>query len=57
MLSLSLTTKLLTYATGGVLEATDLREVTAIVEKAKARQLGFRTLLHEIVQSPLFRHK
>jgi hypothetical protein len=53
----SLTTKLLTYATGGILEATDLREVTAIVEKAKAHQLGFRTLLHEIVQSPLFRHK
>jgi hypothetical protein len=53
----ALSTKLLTYATGGVIEATDQREVTAIVDQAKAHHLGFRTLLHAIVQSPLFRQK
>jgi hypothetical protein len=53
----ALTTKLLTYATGGVIEATDRREVIEIVDKARAHQLGFRSLIHEIVQSNLFRNK
>ena len=53
----ALSTKLLTYATGGVIEPSDQREIDAIVAKAKANHLGFRTLIHEIVQSPLFREK
>jgi Protein of unknown function (DUF1592)/Protein of unknown function (DUF1588)/Protein of unknown function (DUF1587)/Protein of unknown function (DUF1585)/Protein of unknown function (DUF1595) len=53
----SLTIKLLTYGTGGLIEATDQREVTAILEKAKANQWGFRSLLHEIIQSRLFLEK
>jgi hypothetical protein len=53
----SLTVRLITYATGGVVEATDQREVSAILEKAKAKQWGFRSLLHEIVQSRLFLEK
>lgn len=52
-----LTTKLMTYATGGTIEATDLREIHAIVDRAKAKGFGFRTLLHEIVQSELFKTK
>ncbi len=53
----ALTIRLLTYATGGRIEATDQREVTAILNKAKARKWGFRSLLHEIVASPLFLEK
>jgi hypothetical protein len=53
----TLTVNLLTCATGGTVEATDQREVTAILEKAKAKQWGFRSLLHEIVQSRLFLEK
>lgn len=53
----ALTIKLLTYGTGGLVEATDQREITAILEKAKAKQWGFRSLIHEIIQSPLFLEK
>jgi hypothetical protein len=53
----ALTTKLLIYSTGGVIEATDQREVTAIIDRTRNKDLGFRTLIHEIVQSPLFRNK
>ncbi len=51
----ALTSKLLTYATGGVIEPSDRREIDAII--AKTKHLGFRSLIHEIVQSPLFREK
>ena len=53
----ALTVRLLTYGTGGLIEATDQREVSAILEKAKARHWGFRSLVHEIVQSRLFLEK
>ena len=53
----ALTIRLLTYGTGGLVEATDQREVSAILEKAKAAQWGFRSLVHEIVQSRLFLEK
>jgi hypothetical protein len=52
-----LTTKLATYATGGVIEATDLREINVIVERAQAKGSGFRALIHELVQSELFQTK
>jgi len=53
----ALTIRLLTYGTGGQVEAVDQREVTAILNQAKARKWGFRSLLHEIVTSPLFLEK
>jgi hypothetical protein len=53
----ALTVNLLTYATGGLVEATDQRRITSILEKAKAKQWGFRSLLHEVIQSPLFLEK
>ncbi len=53
----ALATKLMTYATGGVVEASDLGEINAIVERAEARGSGFRALIHEIVQSELFKKK
>jgi cytochrome c553 len=56
-LARALTVKLLTYATGGAPDAVDQPEVEAIVGKIRARNHGFRTLVHEIVQSPLFQNK
>ena len=53
----ALTIRLLTYGTGGHIEATDQREVSAILNKAKVRKWGFRSLIHEIVASPLFLEK
>ncbi|WP_395749858.1 DUF1592 domain-containing protein [Prosthecobacter sp.] len=52
-----LATKLAIYATGGLLEATDLREINAIVERTQAKGSGFRRLIHELVQSVLFQTK
>ena len=53
----ALTIRLLTYGTGGLIAATDQREVTAILTKTKAKQWGFRSLLHEVIQSRLFLEK
>jgi hypothetical protein len=53
----ALTIKLLTYATGGVPEASDLSEIDAIVGKIRDKNFGLRSLVHEIVQSKLFREK
>lgn len=56
-LARSLTEKLLTYATGSPPERADREEIEAIVKKAHAKKYGLRSLVHEIVQSRLFRHK
>jgi mono/diheme cytochrome c family protein len=53
----ALTIRLLTYGTGGLVDASDQRKVSDILEKAKAKQWGFRSLIHEVVQSPLFLEK
>jgi hypothetical protein len=53
----ALTVNLLTYATGGLVEAIDQRKVTDIVDKAKANEWGFRSLIHEVILSPLFLEK
>jgi hypothetical protein len=56
-LARALAEKLLTYATGAAPEATDKAEIEAIVKKARKKNYGFRTLVHEIVQSRLFQTK
>ncbi|MFN0078028.1 MAG: DUF1592 domain-containing protein [Prosthecobacter sp.] len=53
----ALATKLITYATGGPPQRIDRTKIDAIVAKAKAKNLGFRTLIHEIVASELFQRK
>jgi hypothetical protein len=53
----ALTTKLVTYATGGPPEPSDRPQIDAIVKAVDAKGNGFRTLIHEIVQSDLFRSK
>jgi hypothetical protein len=56
-LARALTVKLLTYATGGAPETADKAEVEAIVRKVREKNYGFRTLVHEIVQSEVFQSK
>ena len=52
-----LAAKLLVYATGQVLEVTDDAVIRDIVRNVKAKNYGFRTLVHEIVQSSTFQSK
>jgi hypothetical protein len=52
-----LTVKLLTYATGAAPEKSDRSKVSAIVAEARGQDYGFRSLIHDIVQSELFRTK
>jgi hypothetical protein len=56
-LARSLARRLVTYATGGAPEASDQREIETIVDRIREKNYGFRTLVHEIVQSRLFREK
>ena len=56
-LTRSLTTKLLTYATGGVPTKADRPETEAIVARVRDKNYGFRSLLHEVVLSELFQYK
>jgi hypothetical protein len=56
-LAAALTEKLLTYATGGSPRTSDRKEIDALVRRIRERNYGFRTLVHETVQSELFRTK
>ncbi len=56
-LARALAEKLLSYATGAVPAKADQAEIEAIVAKIRAKDYGFRTLVHEIVQSKVFQHK
>ncbi len=56
-LARSLTTKLLTYATGGAPTKADRPEIEAIVARVRDKNYGFRSLIHEVVQSSLFQNK
>jgi len=53
----ALTIKLLTYATGAAPEAADQPVVEAIVGRIRDKNYGLLSLIHEIVQSKLFREK
>lgn len=53
----SLSEKLLVYATGADVQFADREVVEGIVARLKAKNYGFRTLIHEIVQSRPFIHK
>jgi hypothetical protein len=49
--------KLITYATGRAPDAADEPHVEAVVAKVRDKEYGFRSLVHEIVQSELFQTK
>jgi mono/diheme cytochrome c family protein len=53
----SLAEKLLTYATGGAPERSDRPEIDSIVRRLQDKDDGLRSLVHEIVQSRMFRTK
>ena len=53
----TLTEQLLVYATGAPVGFADRDEVSAILEKSRASAFGVRTIIHEIIQSPLFLRK
>lgn len=48
---------LVTYGTGAVIEFADRPAVEQIVKNAETKNYGLRTLVHEVVQSDLFRTK
>jgi hypothetical protein len=54
-LAAALAGKLTAYALGRGLGFSDRAEIAKVVEAAKAKNYGFRSLLHDVVQSPLFR--
>lgn len=56
-LARSLASKLVQYATGAAVMTSDREEIDAIVEKVRAQKYGFRSLIHEVVQSEIFRRK
>ena len=56
-LARALTAKLLTYATGAAPDTEDKAEIEAIIKKDRDKNYGFRTLIHEIVQSKIFQTK
>ncbi|MBV8880381.1 MAG: DUF1592 domain-containing protein [Planctomycetaceae bacterium] len=56
-LARALTEKLLTYATGGAPSRSDGPEIDDLVRAARGKNYGLRSLVHEIVQSRLFRSK
>ena len=53
----AVTEKLIVYATGARVRFCDRPEVERIVAKVSAKGGGLRSLIHEVVQSPLFLNK
>ena len=47
--------KLTTYATGRSMGFSDRSELKQIVKKSEAKDYSFREMIHEVIQSPLFR--
>ena len=56
-LARNLAQKLIVYATGADIQFADREVVAQIVAKIRAKNYGFRTLIHEIVQSRVFINK
>ena len=50
----NVTENLLTYATGAGIRFADRTEVSRLTASVKAKGSGLRTLVHEVVESPLF---
>ncbi len=57
LIARALATKLITYGTGRAPQASDRDAVEKIVERVREKNYGLRSLVHEIVQSELFRNK
>jgi hypothetical protein len=57
MLARNLARQLLIFATGAPVRFGDRAEIENILQRSKAHRYGLRTLVHEVVQSPLFLNK
>jgi hypothetical protein len=53
----ALAKNLITFGTGSSVRFADEAAVAALLDRAAASDYGVRTLVHEVVQSPLFREK
>lgn len=56
-LARNLAEKLLSYATGAAPTTADQPEIESVVSRIRDKEYGFRALVHEAVQSKLFRNK
>jgi hypothetical protein len=56
-LSRALASKLVAYATGTPTTLADRQGIESIVESVRDKNYGFRSLVHEVVQSELFRNQ
>ena len=56
-LARALAEKLLAYATGAAPTTADRAEIEAIVDDVRDKNYGFRSLIHEIVESKIFQTK
>ena len=56
-LARALTNKLVTYSTGTAPRLADEPQIETIVARVRDRNYGFRTLVHEVVDSDFFRQK
>lgn len=56
-LTRNLAAKLILYSTGAEISFSDRAVLEQIVREAKARNHGFRSLVHAVIQSPLFLNK
>ena len=56
-LARNLARQLTVYATGAAVSFGDRAEIENIVQRTSARRYGLRSLIHEVVQSPLFLNK
>lgn len=56
-LARNLAEKLLTYGTGAAPTTTDDTQIESIITRVRARNFGFKSLIHEVVQSELFQTK
>jgi hypothetical protein len=52
-----ITEKMLVYATGAEIQFADRAVVEQILQRLQTKNYGFRTLVHEVVQSRVFLHK
>jgi hypothetical protein len=56
-LARNLAEKLLAYGTGAAPSNTDKAEIELIVSRVREKNYGFKSLIHEVVQSDLFQNK
>ena len=56
-LTRALTRQLITYATGAPAETVDEEQIEHLVAEIRAKHYGFKSLVHALVQSPLFKNK